>query len=216
MISSLFLLFFKSWVIGFLLALPVGPIGILCIRRTLAGHYGNSLVMGAGAAAADAVYGAIAGFSLAGMGALIQQYGVYLHIFGGIFVGWLGFCMVRAPLPADSSQNREKESLFRGFTSAFLLTLSNPLTLIVFAAAFSTMGMVLREDSLLQGLVLTGGVFLGAMGWWSVLTLCVHILRHHLSESPLLLINRFSGFCLLGFSVYILFDLLSVVRCDGV
>jgi len=208
MILSLLTLFLKSCLIGFLLAVPVGPVGILCIRRTLSGRYGASLMMGGGAAAADAVYGAIAGFSVAGIGALIQQYSFYLHLFGGIFVGWLGFCVVRAPLRTDPQAHMAQESLLQGVISAFLLTISNPITLIVFAAAFAAMGITLTDDSLTQGLVLTGGVFLGATGWWAVLTTMTHLLRRQLSEVHLLWINRVSGILLIGFSAYILLNLL--------
>ena len=144
----------------------------------------------------------------------IIKYGLRgsIFLFGGLFVGWLGFIIVQAPLREAATDHADKESLLHGLTSAFLLTISNPITLIVFAAAFTAMGITLTEHSLTQGLVLTGGVFFGAIGWWISLTTVVHVLRHQLSDQTLLWINRISGALLLCFSGYILLDLVGFVR----
>jgi threonine/homoserine/homoserine lactone efflux protein len=89
-ISPLIILFIKGVLIGFAIAAPVGPIGIMCIRRSLAGYYGISLVIGLGAGLADTVYGAIAGFSLASIADILHHYNFYLRLFGGLLVGWIG------------------------------------------------------------------------------------------------------------------------------
>ncbi len=210
MISSLLLLFLKSCFLGFLFSIPVGPVSVLCIRRTLGGCSGASLALGVGAAAADTMYAAIAGFSLAGISAFIQHYHFYLHLFGGLFVGWLGFRMLRSPLSRKMPQSLQQGSLFSELSSSFFLTLSNPVLLLVFAAAFAALNISLAEHSFPQGAALIGGVFLGAMGWWIVLTTGVHVLRHHLSENHLFWINRMSSLLLLGFSAYILLRLYAI------
>jgi threonine/homoserine/homoserine lactone efflux protein len=209
MLSSLFSLFFKGILIGFVIAAPVGPIGILCIRRTLSGRYGLGLITGLGAGVADTVYGAIAGFSLVSIAALIVQYDFYLRVFGGFLVGWIGFSILKAPLHSDTLKNSQKETLFHGFTSAFFLTLSNPITLIVFAAAFAALGVSPREGSISQSFILVGGVFVGANGWWFSLSTAVRLMHHKISDVQLLWINRASGIMLLGFSIYMLLSLVS-------
>ncbi|MBI2707198.1 MAG: LysE family transporter [Proteobacteria bacterium] len=207
-VSSLCLLFLKGILIGFLIAAPVGPIGILCIRRTLSGHYGLSLATGFGAGVADTVYGAIAGFSLVSIATFITQYDFYLRLFGGILVGWIGFSIFKAPLRQDKLKNRPRETLLHAFTSAFFLTFSNPITLIVFAAAFAALGVSPVDDSFTQGLALVGGVFVGANGWWLSLSTVVRLMHHKISDTHLLWINRASGIMLFGFAIYIVLSLL--------
>lgn len=206
--SSLLLLFLKGILIGFVIAAPIGPIGILCIQRTISGRYGLSLMTGLGAGVADTVYGAIAGFSLVSIANFIAQYEFYLRLFGSVLLGWIGFSIFRSPLRHDPLETRSKETFFHGFTSAFFLTLSNPIALIVFAAAFTVMGVSPQSDSLDQSLVLVGGVFVGANGWWFALSTTIHLIHHKLSETNLLWINRISGGLLLGFGAYMLLSLL--------
>src|SRR3989338_3539445 len=95
--SILCILFLKGILVGFLIAAPVGPIGILCIRRTLSGRYLLGLVTGLGAGLADTFYGAVAGFSLATISDFIEEYNVYLRFFGGILLAWLGIHIYKAP-----------------------------------------------------------------------------------------------------------------------
>ncbi len=203
-VSSLLLLFFKGVLIGFVIAAPIGPIGILCIQRTISGRYGLSLMTGLGAGVADTVYGAIAGFSLVSISNFIAEYELYLRLFGSVLLGWIGFSIFRSPLRHESVETQSKETLLHGFTSAFFLTLSNPIALIVFAAAFTVMGIAPQDDSLDQGIVLVSGVFVGANSWWLALSTTIHLIHHKLSETNLLWINRISGGMLLGFGAYML------------
>jgi len=207
-VSHFFLLFFKGIIIGFVIAAPVGPIGILCIRRTLSGRFGLGLITGLGAGVADTVYGAIAGFSLVSIANFINKYDFYLRLFGGLLVAWIGFSIIRSPFHEDKVENGTRETLFHGFTSAFFLTLSNPLTLIVFAAAFAALGVSPMNDSVTQAFGLVGGVFIGASGWWLSLSTIVRLMHHKLSETQLLWINRLSGGVLCGFAFYIIWSLI--------
>ncbi|MBP9692920.1 MAG: LysE family transporter [Alphaproteobacteria bacterium] len=207
-LSALLLLFLKGILIGFAIAAPVGPIGILCIRRTLSGKWLLGLFTGLGAGVADTFYGAVAGFSLVSVVNFINQYNFYLRLFGGILLIWIGFSIFRAPLSQSNGGNGNTENLFHGFTSAFFLTLSNPITLLVFAVAFAAMGVSPVEDSFSQTFALVFGVFVGACGWWLSLVTTVHLLHHKLSNVQLLWINRSSGVLLIGFAVYILGSLI--------
>jgi threonine/homoserine/homoserine lactone efflux protein len=206
--SSLFLLFAKGILIGCAIAAPVGPVGILCIRRTLSGRYGLGLMTGLGAGVADTVYSIIVGFSLVGIANFINQYDVYVRLFGSILVGWIGYSIFKAPLSYDTIESRQKETPFHCFVSAFFLTLSNPFTLIVYAAAFTALSISPAEDSFTQGVALVGGVFVGANGWWFSLNTAVRLMHRKISNTHLLWINRVSGIMLCGFSVYIALSLL--------
>lgn len=206
-LSPFAFLFLKGILVGFLIAAPVGPIGILCIRRTLSGRFALGLATGLGAGVADTVYGAIAGFSLGSIAALIQEYNFYLRLFGGILLGWIGYVTFKTPLRQRNTKEMGEETLLHGFTSAFFLTLSNPITLIVFAASFSAVHASPLEGSFFQALFLVLGVFVGASGWWLSLSTIVHLMHKKLSETQLFWINRISGLMLLGFSAYMLLSL---------
>lgn len=202
-----FTLFFKGILVGFIIAAPIGPTAILCIKRSLSGYYILALLTGLGAGLADTVYGAIAGFSLAGIADFIEAYNFYLRLFGGVLVTWIGISIFRTPLRPNDDGRKEGDTLLHGFTSAFFLTLSNPITLVVFAAAFAAIGVGPLEDSLVQASVLVLGVFIGASGWWLTLVTCITLMHHKISDRQLLWINRSSGIMLVGFALYILFTL---------
>lgn len=202
------LLFFKGILIGFAIAVPVGPIGILCIRRTLLNQLFLAGITGLGAACADAFYSAIAAFSLAGISDLIAKYNFYLRLFGGIIIAGIGFSILKNPTFKNDGTLSTRDSPFHAFTSSFALTLSNPITLIVFAAAFTAMGINPVYESFSQASFLVVGVLVGAGCWWACLITFTSLLHHKFSEKQLLWINRFSGIILIGFAVYILGSLI--------
>jgi len=208
MTATLLILFIKGIIVGFAIAAPVGPIGILCIRRTLAGGFSLGLFTGLGAGLADTFYGAVAGFSLAGISDFINSYDFYLRLFGGILIGWFGFSIFIAHPREIQDKSKVEGSLIHAFTSAFFLTLSNPITLIVFAVAFAAMGIKHLDDSLLHASAVVAGVSAGATAWWLSLCTAVRLMHHKLSDTQLLWINRVSGVMLVGFSLYILLSLL--------
>ena len=201
-------LLLKGSLIGFLIAAPVGPIGILCIRRTLSGRYLLGLATGLGAGVADTFYGAVAGFSLATISDFINEYTIYLRLFGGLLLAWLGFYIYKAPPRQNDLENGSRETLFHGFISAFFLTVSNPITLLVFAAAFAAADVSTVNDSFAQAMTLVIGVFLGATAWWISLSTAVQLMHHKLSDGQLLWINRTTGILLIGFSIVMLLSLL--------
>ncbi len=207
-LSTLLFLFLKGIIVGFLIAAPVGPVGILCIRRTLSGSYILGLVTGLGAGFADTFYGAVAGFSLASIADFIKNNDFYLRLFGGFLIAWIGVSIYKAPPRQAMLREEEKETRLHAFTSAFFLTVSNPVTLLVFAASFAAMGISPVGDSQSQAFALVLGVFFGANAWWLSLSTAVHLMHHKLSDTQLLWINRFSGIMLFGFAIYILVSLI--------
>lgn len=207
-ISIFLILFLKGTLIGFIIAAPLGPIGILCIRRALAGRYNLALLTGLGAGLADTFYGAVVSFSLASIVDFITIHNFVLRLFGSILVAGIGISVFRAPLRQNEGQAEAKDTFFHALTSGFFLTVSNPITFLVFAAAFTAMGITPINNSFSQAAFLVIGVFVGANGWWFSLITSVGLMRHKLSAIHLLWINRASGFILIGFSAYILLSII--------
>ena len=200
-------LWLRGLLIGFSIAAPVGPIGVLCIRRALAGGFAAGLASGLGAASADAVYGSLAGFGLTAISqALIQQQS-WLRLIGGLFLCYLG---VRSWLSVPSTSEAEVRPLSRlgAYLSTFLLTLTNPVTILAFAAIFAGLGMVDAAASYTAAACLVLGVFAGSSLWWLTLSGVVGIVRARVTGRWLRVVNRVSGVVLVGFGVAALVSLL--------
>lgn len=207
LIPDLILLFCKGIIVGFVIAAPVGPIGILCIRRTLSGNFPLGILTGIGAGLADTFYGAVAAFSLATIADFIKHYNFYIRLFGGLLLIWFGIALFRASPRQEKKVKGENTTLFHGLTSGFFLTLSNPVTLLVFAIAFAAIGVDPHQESFSQATALVMGVFVGATAWWLSLCTTVHMIHHKLSDTQLLWINRVSGGMLFLFAIYVLLSL---------
>ncbi len=204
-------LLLKGIAVGFAIAAPVGPIGLLCIRRTLSKGHLSGFFAGLGAALADGVYGFVAAFGLALVGDLLLDHREWLGLFGGLFLCYLGIAEWRTRL-ADPMRVNERDAvgLLAGFVSTFVLTLANPMTILSFAAIFAGAGVARAhrelgdpERDLAPMFQLVGGVFLGSSAWWLMLTTGVGSIRHHVGPVSLRWLNRISGTVLLGFGVYV-------------
>jgi threonine/homoserine/homoserine lactone efflux protein len=200
--------FLRGLLIGFSIAAPVGPIGVLCMRRTLADGRLSGLVSGLGAATADALYGSVAGFGLTLVSDFLLQQQAGLRLVGGLFLCFLGLRTFFA-IPAVDPARAKSRGLARDFASTFLLTLTNPLTILSFAAVFAGLGLgeAGGGDFRAAG-ALVLGVFLGSAGWWLLLSGAVSLLRGRLAPSGLRWINRLSGLVILGFGLLALGSLL--------
>ncbi len=192
-------------VLGFSIAAPVGPIAVLCIRRTLNQGLVTGAVSGLGAAAADALYGAIVGFGLASLHDLLLRMQMFLSILGGIFLVYLGIKTVFAKPSNQAAEATGGKGVAGAFLSTFLLTLSNPLTILAFAAVVAALGLKTGVDYPTAVSFVTG-VFIGSAAWYLVLAAVVSQLRTQLNESMFRLINQISGLIILGFGVYILWS----------
>src|SRR3569833_1572772 len=182
-------LLFKSMVLGLSIAAPVGPIGILCIRRTIVDGRIAGLVCGLGAATAVALFGALGGFALNGISVWLVHWSVWMALAGCAFMFYLGvmvFCVV-PPAPASGSTS----SATGAYLSTFALTLANPLTILSFAAAFAGMGAGVAGH---EGVgIMLAGVFVGSAIWWLLLTSVAAAARGRRSSSKLVTINRGTG-----------------------
>ncbi len=198
--------FIKGLIIGFSIAAPVGPIGILCIRRTLAEGRVPGFISGLGAATADALYGCIAGFGLTFISSfLIHQLGWFQPI-GGAFLCYLG---VRAFLskPADPLASEKGKGLGSAYASTFFLTLTNPMTILAFAAIFAGLGVASESKDYVTAGILVMGVFLGSTLWWVILSNGVGLFRRKFDLGALRWVNRISGTILMGFGLISLLGL---------
>jgi threonine/homoserine/homoserine lactone efflux protein len=201
-----FALFVQGLVIGFSIAAPVGPIGILCIRRTLSFGQLSGLFSGLGAATADALYGSIVGFGLTFVAGFLLEQQSLLQLLGGLFLCYLGVKAFRTrtqPL----TQAVDHAGHARSFFSTFFLTLTNPATILSFAAIFSGLGVISRQGDIGYAILLVGGVFIGSSLWWLTLSTGVNIIRSRLTDIGLLWINRVSGLMIGGFGFLILLNL---------
>ena len=193
--------------IGFSIAAPVGPIGVLCIRRTLAEGRVSGLLSGLGAATADALYGCIAGFGLVFVSNFLVSQQVWLRLVGGVFLCWLGMRTLLAK-PTEQSGSPKAMGLAGAYASTFFLTLTNPMTIISFAAIFAGLGLANRSGNYASATILVLGVFSGSALWWLILSGGVGLFRDKFNPHGLKWVNRISGMIITGFGLY---ALLSVV-----
>lgn len=206
-------LLLKGIAIGFAVAAPVGPIGLLCIRRTLWGGRVAGFTAGLGAALADTVFGFIAAFGLTLVWDFLMANAQWFALGGGIFLIYIGIAEWRTR-PSDPTLTTPPSAagLVRGFVSTFFLTLANPLTILSFAAIFAGLGIeghrvtadgVNPDYAAVAELIC--GVFLGSAGWWLLLAGGVDVIRHRLNGAMLLWLNRISGTALLAFGLFMLY-----------
>jgi threonine/homoserine/homoserine lactone efflux protein len=201
------LYFYKGLIIGFSIAAPVGPIGILVIKRTLSAGMLVGFISGLGAATADAFYGSIAAFGLTFISTFLIHQQFWLRLIGGLFLCYLGIKTFLSQ-PADSSGQPDGLGLLNAYGSTFFLTITNPLTILSFAAIFAGLGLVETNGNYFSAAITVFGVFLGSASWWILLSTGVSILRSRFTSTGLLWVNRISGLIILGFGFVTLFSLL--------
>ncbi len=193
----------KGLIIGFSIAAPVGPIGVLCIRRTLSEGRVSGLVSGLGAATADAIYGSIAGFGLAFISNFLVGQQGWLRLIGGLFLCYLGLKTFLAK-PVEQTALAKGIGLVGAYVSTFFLTLTNPMTIISFAAIFTGLGLAGTRGNYAAAGVLVLGVFIGSALWWLILSGGVGIFREKFNPHGLQWVNRISGAIITGFGLWAL------------
>ena len=192
--------FFRGAAVGLAIAAPVGPIGVLCIRRTLAGGMRLGFVSGLGAAAADALYAGVATFALALATGYVTRVTQPLHLIGGAFLLWLGVTTaLRAPPPAAAVA--PARAYAGALASTFALTVVNPATILSFGAVIAGAAFGAQPPSGLGAVRLVAGVFAGSALWWLTLSGAVGIVRRALPPIAMRAINVVSGLALAAFGV---------------
>jgi threonine/homoserine/homoserine lactone efflux protein len=194
----------RGGIIGISIAAPVGPIGVLCIRRTLAEGRIAGLMTGLGAATADAVYGCIAAFGLTFVSSFLISQQTWLRLIGGVFLCFLGIRTFLAK-PAAQAAEAEGAGLGSTYASTFFLTLTNPMTILAFAAIFAGLGLSSAGGDYLSAILLVLGVFLGSALWWLLLSGGIGLFRDRFRVSGLIWVDRISGAIIIGFGLLALF-----------
>jgi len=192
--------FFSGLIIGFSIAAPVGPIGVLCIRRTLVNGRVSGFVSGLGAATADALYGCVAGFGLTFISSFLIGQQVWFSLIGGVFLLYLGIRTFLAR-PSEEAASDRGSGLLAAYGSTFFLTLTNPVTILAFAAIFAGLGIASRAGDYLSAGILVSGVFLGSALWWFILSAGVGLVRRKFDLQVLRWVNRISGLIIIGFGL---------------
>jgi threonine/homoserine/homoserine lactone efflux protein len=186
--------------LGFSIAAPVGPIAVLCIRRTLAEGRASGLATGLGAATADALYGTVTALGLTVISAALSQHSGSLRLFGGAFLCYLGLSTFAAR-PASGRNSASGQGMLRAYASGLLLTLTNPMTILSFAAIFVGFGVADASQCARAAASVVLGTFTGSACWWLILASTVHVLRGRLDQRSLHWLNRVSGVALIAFGL---------------
>jgi threonine/homoserine/homoserine lactone efflux protein len=200
----------RGLVIGFSIAAPVGPIGVLCIRRTLADGRASGLVSGLGAASADACYGFIAAFGLTFISSFLINQQLWLRLIGGAFLCYLGIrTLLTKPAAPTQTAATGGTTLVAAYSSTLFLTLTNPMTIFSFMAIFAGLGIASASGNYLTAATLVVGVFLGLAIWWLLLSGGVALLRARIDLRALQWVNRISGGFVTGFGIVALVGLMA-------
>ena len=197
----------KGILLGFSIAAPVGPIGVLCIRRTLTDGWASGLVSGLGAATADAFYGSVAGFGLTFISSLLIGQQTWISLIGGLFLCYLGIRTLLSK-PAETAASASGQGLLGSYVSTLFLTLTNPMTILSFAAIFTGVGITNSAGDYTSSALLVGGVFIGSTLWWLTLAGGASLFRDKFNTNALRWINRISGVVLTIFGLLSLLSLL--------
>jgi len=188
--------------LGLLIAIPVGPIGMLCVQRTLLRGKISGLISGLGAATADAFYGSVAAFGLVVISGFLLEQRDVLSIVGGLFLIYIGLKSFYSEPKALDLKRRTKAGLLQDYLSTLFLTLTNPTTILSFLVLFAGTGF--RGQHFLAALTLVVGVFLGSAIWWILLSFGIGALRSRVKNFSLETLGKVSGLIIAIFGLIVL------------
>jgi len=183
--------FLKGLIIGFAMAVPIGPMGVMCIRKTLAEGHVRGMIVGLGAATADSLYGSLAAFGLTFVSDVIATQRVWLSLVGGGLLLFLGIRTFRAKRK-DPILPFENKKLLGSYVSAFFLALTNPLTIFAFVAIFAVFGLG-HKLIIISAFILVLGIFIGTSLWFLTLSYIATIFRKKLNSVGFRWVNRVAG-----------------------
>jgi threonine/homoserine/homoserine lactone efflux protein len=186
-----FIIFLKGMFVGFAMAVPLGPIGILCIRKTLSEGQLRGLIIGLGAATADLLYGCVAAFGLSAISNTLVSQRIWIRLIGGTLLLILGVKTFRTE-PADPKFHKQSSGMLGSFFYTMLLTLTNPLTIFAFIAVFAALGLG-NGLGYFSASALVAGVFIGSCLWFLSLSSGVTLFRKKLDLVGLRWVNRIAG-----------------------
>lgn len=196
------LVLLKGFVIGFTIAASIGPIGILCIKRSLANGFFAGFFSGMGVATADGAYGGVAAFGLTFISSFLIKQQIWLQVFGVIFLLYLGI-KIFSEKTKENTEKVQSKGFFKDYLTMLILTIVNPMTILMFTAAFASFGDSLSSKSYLSASILTLGVFLGSAALYIMLSIIFGLFHKRLKSNIIVLVNKISGGIIIGFVIAI-------------
>jgi len=193
------MLILKGIVLGFSIAAPVGPIGLLCINKTLKNGKLSGFLSGLGAASADMIYGAIAALGLTAISSVLLRYAFYIKLLGGLFLCYLG-AKIFFSKESKKTKDEDSKGLLADYFSTFFLTITNPMTIISFTAIFAGMGIMSTNKAEIWEFV--AGVFLGSALWWLFLCFIAGYIGQKSDEKFIRIVNKISGLIIFAFGIW--------------
>jgi threonine/homoserine/homoserine lactone efflux protein len=195
-------LLWKGFIVGIVVSIPLGPIGILCIQRTVNKNWRSGYTSGLGAATSDTLYAVIAGFSLTIIVDFIARHEMLFNTIGAIIIIFLGWHIYQShPSKEIQKFKRRGATYLQDYIITLLLTLSNPLAVFIFIAVFASSGLALNLSEPIKSLLIVGGVFLGASSWWLLITGIVNLFRHKFNLRILYWANKIVGVSVILFAI---------------
>ncbi len=207
------LLILSGLAIGIIVAAPIGPVNLICIRRTLAFGPVNGFLSGLGAALGDSVFGIVTAFGLTAIAQLIKGFYVPLQIVGGLMLIGFGvhtfFARPKKRALDETNADKGASTLVGAIVSTFALTITNPATLFGFTALFAGLGSLIGEKPrFVEAAVLVGGVAGGSVAWWFTITTIVGLFHKNIDDNVMTWINRAMGCAITLFALAVLGNLL--------
>jgi len=201
----------KGILVGLAIAAPVGPIGALCINRSLKHGFKIGFMTGLGAATADGLYGIIAAFGLTAISSALDACQFWIRLVGGLFLVYMGLHLIRMKEKAQDPENLVQPSAWHAYLTTFFLTLTNPMTLIAFAAVFAGLGLGIANGDYWNACLFIGCVITGSALWWFLLSgFLTFVLHHRISLTSVHRINMISGIAILAFASLAIFSCLTM------
>lgn len=187
-------LFWKGFLVGLMVSIPLGPIGVLCVQRTLNKGRKSGFFSGLGASAADTIFAVIAGFGVNYIIHFVKEQQIYFQIFGGILVIFLGIHIFYTnPVRQLRMQRMNKNKLSQDFFSVFVLTITNPMAILLFVAMFAGINIATDSKGIFDMTGLITGVFAGSASWWFLLSGFVNFWRHRFRLKSIWWMNKVAG-----------------------
>lgn len=194
--------------IGFMASVPLGPIGVICIQRTLSGSRMTGFVSGMGAATADTIFAVAAIFSLSLVTSFIDTHIHWLKVIGGILVIILGLTIFYKRVGRTSGAKRNTGNMVSNYLSVLFLTLTNPSYILIFVALFAAVGINNADSPWWENLFVVAGVFAGAGTWWFTLTWLINLLRKKFTLRHIWWINKITGSLIVVIGAFVILSLI--------
>jgi threonine/homoserine/homoserine lactone efflux protein len=200
------IVFLEGIAIGFLLATPIGPIGVICVHRTLAYGKRQGLITGLSGASADIIYALIAAFGVTLISNFVYEWQFWIRLGGGMLLLLLGIHILRSD-PKDHAAAEPSNNYHKVFVPTFLLALTNPMSMFGFGAVFSSTGICQTAANRSSLMMVVAGVFIGSFLWFSLLTAVTTVFKKRLRNGGLAMVNRLAGL------LFIIFGAVSIWSC---